>query len=367
MSNLQIGLLILGVFILAALLIHGSWTSRKSVPRQAEPLLTQQELEALGVDASDPQFLKHAPSTGFADELMLAQADYSSAAGAAASVGSSAKVARAPLMDPLIDVLTLIELESPVYGEAAIQTLPSSRRVGTKIFQVEGLNADSGEWEPLSYSVRYSAFQTGVQLANRGGALNEIEFSEFVMKTQAFADHFNASPEFPDMLEVISRARELDQFATEHDAQLSFTIQAQESAWSPGYIHQHAAQLGFVAGSVAGRLVIASDVIGNPPILSLIYDSRAALADDPKLAAITHISLLLDVTHVASQLKPFPLMCSVAQQLAADMDGLITDDNGQPLTQESMNIIERDLGYLYSALEHRDLAAGSLQARRLFS
>ena len=55
MSNLQIGLAVLGAIILAALLIHGSWTSRKSVPRQAEPLLSQQELDALGIDASDPQ------------------------------------------------------------------------------------------------------------------------------------------------------------------------------------------------------------------------------------------------------------------------------------------------------------------------
>jgi FtsZ-interacting cell division protein ZipA len=60
-------------------------------------------------------------------------------------------------------------------------------------------------------------------------------------------------------------------------------------------------------------------------------------------------------------------MCQVAQKLAGDMDGLITDDNGQQLTQNSMQIIERDLGHLYTALEQRDLAAGSAQARRLFS
>ena len=44
---------------------------------------------------------------------------------------------------------------------------------------------------------RYSAFQAGVQLANRTGALNEIEYSEFVMKAQAFADAINGAPEFP--------------------------------------------------------------------------------------------------------------------------------------------------------------------------
>ncbi len=369
MSNLQIGLAVLGAIILAALLIHGSWTSRKSVPRQAEPLLSQQELDALGVDASDPKFLADPKSPTFSDELLAAQNAYGTLGSEPNVNGAIAgfKVSKQWMMDPLIDVITQIDIDAPVSGDAALQAFPTSRRIGTKIFSVEGLNAETGEWEPMQAGQRYSAFQSGIQLANRGGALNEIEFSEFVIKTQSFADHFNATPEFPDMLEVIGRARELDQFATDHDAQLSFTIKALESAWSPGYVHQHAAQLGFVAGSIAGRLVVASEVIGNPPVLSLIYDSRAALADDPKLAAINEISLLLDVTHVPSQLSPFPLMCQVAQKLASDMDGLITDDNGQPLTQNSMQIIERDLGHLYTALEQRDLAAGSVQARRLFS
>ncbi len=46
-----------------------------------------------------------------------------------------------------------------------------------------------------------------MQLANRMGALNEIEFSEFVMKAQGFADAINAAPDFPDMLQEVARAR----------------------------------------------------------------------------------------------------------------------------------------------------------------
>jgi hypothetical protein len=49
------------------------------------------------------------------------------------------------------------------------------------------------------------------------------------------------------------------------------------------------------------------------------------------------------------------------------MDGQITDDNGQVLSQAAIQIIDNDLKNLYQALAARDLAAGSLQARRLFS
>lgn len=371
MSNLQIGLAISGLIVLIGLLIHGSWTSRKSVPRQAEPILTSQELDALnehsssGIGSIDPAN----GSLSFNDEFLAAQSNYGTLGGDAShqSAISGTKSSRPLMLDALIDILILIELEAPVSGEAALQAMPHSRRVGTKIFAVEGLNAETGEWEQLHNGRRYSAFQSGVQLANRNGALNEIEFSEFVMKTQSFADHFNATPEFPDMLEVISRARELDHFATQHDAQLSFTLKTQDSAWSPGYVHQHAAHVGFIAGSVAGRMVIPSDTPGNPHLLSLIYDSRAALADDISSAAINELSITLDVTHVPRSQAPFALMCQIAQQLAKEMDGLITDDNGQPLNESSMQIIHRDLEQLYTALEQRDLAAGSPQARRLFT
>jgi hypothetical protein len=49
------------------------------------------------------------------------------------------------------------------------------------------------------------------------------------------------------------------------------------------------------------------------------------------------------------------------------MDGMVTDDNGQVLSEQAIQIIDRDLRQLYNELAARDLAAGSLQARRLFS
>ena len=56
-----------------------------------------------------------------------------------------------------------------------------------------------------------------------------------------------------------------------------------------------------------------------------------------------------------------------AAALAAAMDGVVTDDAGQPLSTDTMDGIGADLESLYDALDSRDLAAGSPQARRLFS
>jgi hypothetical protein len=270
-------------------------------------------------------------------------------------------------LDALIDVLAAIDVDQPVSGDAALAALPTTRRVGTKLFSVEGFVHASGQWEALVPGRRYSAFQAGVQLANRVGALNNIEFSEFVVKTQAFADAVGGSVSFSDMLEEVARARELDQFASVHDAQLSFTLCARSAAWSPGYIHQHAARLGFVPGVIPGRMVLPAAVQGLPAVLSLTFDTHAAMAEDPDLSAIRSFALSLDVPQIAREEQPYARLREGAVALAGQMDGLVTDGEGQVLSEATLDQIGLDLQQLYDALDARELSAGSPQARRLFS
>lgn len=350
MSNLQLWLAILGGLVLVVVVAHSTWTSRQSQPKQAEPLVSQEELDALVSTPIEEMPDGQVPLNGFngmGHELP--------------AVDSRSQ------LDALIDVIATMELDSPVSGEAALAAIPPIRRVGNKLFLVEGLNADTGEWEALQTQRYYSAFQAGMQVANRQGPLNDIEFSEFVVKTQVFAEVFSATPEFPDMHEVVAQARELDQFASAHDAQLSFTLQSRKSAWSPGYVQQQAARMGFVPGVIPGRMVVPASTPGMPPVLVLTFDARAAMAEDPNQAALRSISLSLDVPQVAQSEQAFSRLCEVAQNLALAMDGLVTDDNGQALSDSSIQMIDHDLKSLYEALAARDLAAGSLQARRLFS
>ena len=345
MSSLQLSLAGIGALTLVAVVVYNYWTSRKNEPRQADP-----QIEPV---ASTPDTL---PEASAQTEPILTD-DFS----------SLPQPERKPQLDALIDVIATIEVDHPVSGDAALAALPVTRRVGTKPFHVEGCSDLSGEWEALVAGRRYSAFQAGVQLANRVGALNNIEFSEFVVKTQAFADAVGGAANFSDMLEEVARARELDQFASAHDAQLSFTLCARASAWSPGYIQQHAARLGFVAGVIPGRMVLPAAVAGLPPILSLTFDTQAAMADDPALSAIRECSLSLDVPQIAREDQPFGRLREVARLLAEHMDGVVTDGNGQMLGEDVLDQIANDLHQLYDALDARELSAGTPQARRLFS
>ena len=357
MSSLQLSLAAIGALTVGAVVVFNYWTSRKNAPRQADP--HREPLREPSSQAIEPVLDADPALPGHSDEprepvlqdtfTHLSQPD------------------RKPQLDALIDVMAPIEVDQPVSGDAALAALPTTRRVGTKLFSVEGLEQDSGQWEALTAGRRYNAFQAGVQLANRVGALNNIEFSEFVVKTQAFADAVGGSASFSDMLEEVARARELDQFASVHDAQLSFTLCARSAAWSPGYIQQHAARLGFVPGVIPGRMVLPAVVQGLPAVLSLTFDTQAAMAEDPDLSAIRSFVLSLDVPQTAREEQPYARMREAAVALAAQMDGVVTDGEGQVLSEATLDQIGVDLQQLYDALDARELSAGSSQARRLFS
>lgn len=343
MSNLFIVLSIVAGLVLAALVAYNAWTLRRNAPRKAVPDFSEESSKPVEptLDEETTQPAIHLP--GVPKRLAL---------------------------DSLIDVIAPLELESDdevVSGEAALLAMPSTRRVGTKQFAVEGCNILTGEWESPTPGQRYSSFQAGVQMANRTGALNEIEFSEFVVKTTAFADAIGATPAFPEMLDEVARAKELDAFASSQDAQLNFSIRARNAAWSPGYILQTAARFGFIPGVLPGRLVLPASTEGAPAVLVLSFDSQAALAEDPEQTAVRELALNLDVAQVERSERAYVRMREIAAALAKIMEGIITDDNAQVLVPDAMDAIGAELEKLYDTLASRDFAAGSPLARRLFS
>lgn len=382
MSTLQLSLAIIGGLLLACIVAYNTWMSRRNAPKRALPQEADRQLEpAL---RQDPGF--DAAVAGAADGPAPAEALAPGAAPAAGSgmadpLGAHAvdlndafqmpvpsfMVERRPGLDPLIDVIAPLQPEQTVSGDAALAALPPTRRAGSKPFAIEGLNEATQQWETPQPGQRYQAFQAGVQLANRMGALNEIEFSEFVVKAQAFADAINAAPDFPDMLQEVARARELDLFASEHDAQLAFMLRARQAAWSPGYVQQNASRMGFAPGAMPGRLVLPASLPGLPPMLTLGYDTAAALADDPELSAIREVTLSLDVAQVHRSEQPFARLREVASALCEAMDGVLCDQHGQPLPSMAIDPIAADLELLYDKLDSRELSAGSVLARRLFS
>lgn len=355
--NLTTALALLGGAVLLALALHGLWKMRRAAARKPNvPLGASERFE--------PTFLPDEEGGG---KRPADAGDTLPEPPPLSSFASRPSPWRGVRLDPLIDAIVPIALQAPVSGDGVIAHLPPSRRAGTKPFHVEGLDAASGTWEPLAPGRRYTELQAGVQLANRSGALNEIEYSEFVHKVEALAEAVDGRADAPDMLEVAARARELDALASPLDATLTITLRANAVAWSVGYVQQVAARQGFVPGATAGRFVVPGPEEGAPPLLVLSVPAQAALADDPAASAVRECTLALDVPQSPESAEPFPAFHRAATALADELDATPTDDQGQPVTLHAYDAIGRELQRLYRELEKLDLAAGTPAARRLFS
>ncbi|KFG96650.1 cell division protein FtsZ [Burkholderia paludis] len=268
------------------------------------------------------------------------------------------------IVDRRIDCIVPIRLAGPLPGDKILPAAQRLRRAGSKPVHIEG-KPEGGQWELLQNGVRYEELRAAAQLANRSGALNELEFSEFVTGVHQFADAIDGAPEFPDMMETVAMARELDAFAAQCDAQLSINVMSDGAPWSANYVQAVASQDGLLL-SRDGTRFVKLDAKQNP-VFMLQFGDTNFLRDDLTYKGGNMITLVLDVPVAEEDILPFRLMCDYAKSLSERIGARVVDDSRRPLPESTLLAIEQQLMKLYAKLEEAGIPAGSPVTRRLFS
>jgi hypothetical protein len=270
-----------------------------------------------------------------------------------------------PVIDERIDCIVELPLANVMAAERLIPLTVRMRRAGSKPVNVEGRADEHSPWELIRTGGRYHQLRMAVQLANRAGALNEVEFSEFSNLVQALADAVDALPELPDMMETVARGRELDSFAAQCDAQLSVNVLSDGAPWSANYVQAVATQDGLLL-SRDGMRFVKLDSRQNP-VFMLQFGDTNFLRDDLTYKGGDLITMLLDVPVADEDLLPFRLMCDYARSIGQRIGGRVVDDQRRPLSDAALQNVDKQLLKLYERLEARGLPAGSPVTRRLFS
>lgn len=283
-------------------------------------------------------------------------------------------------IDLRIDAVVQLDLPSSVSAERLMLLAQRQRRVGNKPILLEArhrreneapaekqqaLPTDKGDWYSPEAGERYEQVRVAVQLANRSGALNELEFSEFVSGVRALAKTLDAMCKLPTMQHTIAHARELDAFATKCDMQLCINVRSDGAPWSAHYVQQTATQDGLVLSRDGSRF-LKLDAQGKP-IFMLCCGQTNFLRDDLTYSGTSMITLLLDVPIAEEEQQPFRIMQEYARSLSKHIGGHIVDDQRQSLSDAALSSIEKGLMVLYGVLEEAGLPAGAPVTRRLFS
>lgn len=369
MTDLQASLIVIGIIIIVAVVIYNKWQENKErkavekafssspddvlmhsdpAARDAERSSENARREPIFESGSEPEpaSVSIDPASNVAEAALAEENDF---------VAGGMALREIPV-DDLIDCIIALLPEAPLRGEKVLPLIQGLRHIGGKPLHYFGERED-GNWEPVAYGGVYATVVASVQVANRAGVLNELEYSELIARLRQIADELGAELEVPDMADVTARARALHEFIAEYDAKLSINLLAQQAPWAMDTLMIALERHGFDLRP-DGRLVMPD---GDNGILFSLSTNVTMAAD-----STSRLTLLLDVPCVAPSRDGFGAMVACARSLAARLDGVVVDDAGQALSESALAEIAAQITAFYDSMEQAEIPAGSPRAMRLF-
>jgi hypothetical protein len=349
MSDLQIGLIVLGVTLILMVLVFNWWQDHRMHRRMRARFPTHEQDPLLGDTAVRQE----------ADSAACREAE----AGATMPASHATTLAEAETgeeVDPVCEVVIEVVFAQPVLGAALLSMIQSMRQVGDKSIRFFGQTDQQCYHAGLQPNAQYTALQIAVLLANRSGPLTAIEWSQVWLWAQGLAERFDAVVDGPDQQVVLGRATLLDETCAVLDTQVGLSVLLNDAKRGADVLAV-AHELGFILEGP--RLAWKSE--GNFTAFTLSRGDGQGFGS-AELQAVERLDLLLDVPCSPPHERPFSRMVEIGSQLAQRLRAELVDDQGKTLAGTSIAVIDRHLQALFDKLEQAGLRAGSERARRVF-
>jgi len=394
MSDLQIGLLVIGAVIVVAVLLF-NWIQERRFRKQAdaafqapvddalmqpdatprdmhkrvEPALREPVLDVGGLDevaeAGEPRLrIDAAPSPA-----PLAAAPDLRAPSHLSPPPASPRPAAPPVAAPydeLIEYRVRIGSDG-VRADVFADAFSRARALG-KAVRWMGLPVGAAEWEEIQpwREVNYQQVVVAMQLADRNGAVQEEQLSALCDMLQSTAQTHHLRIACGDVAEAIERAQAIDRFCVDVDVLIGLNVVARgEGAVNLTRIVHEAESSGMALG-VDGVFQLL-DSRGEPLYALCNHDAEPFSATLIEGQTSQGVTLQFDVPRVPDGLKVFDGMVAFGRKLASEVGGILVDDNLRPLTDTGIEKIRTQLSQIYERMEARGVPSGSRRALRLFS
>ncbi len=375
MSDLQIGLTMLGVLMVAAVVAFNWWQERQFRQRGEEAfpgrhddvLLNHPAMRGAPAAASPPQ--QHSLDEPRIEPSMEPRVEprFEPATEAAAPASASApKFRMGDLPQAEIDYIAEIRAAEFIAVEKLVrmqQSLPGlSRRI---LFG--GLNYRTQSWEALARDdARYTSVRVALQLVDRSGPVNDQQLREFGDAARSTASEMAAIAELPDFVPALEQAAALDKFCADVDVLVGISVIA-----NTGQVF-HGTKIRALAEAAGLRLQSSGvfhyhDEQGGALFSLDNQESEPFLIDRIRTLTTPGITFLLDVPRVANGLRVFDRIVAMSRSFADSLDGTLADDNRVLLNDSGLDRIRAQLRSIYTAMEQRGVEAGGPLALRLFS
>ncbi|HLV29259.1 MAG TPA: cell division protein ZipA C-terminal FtsZ-binding domain-containing protein [Burkholderiaceae bacterium] len=347
MSDLQIGLILLGVVLILLVLLFNWWQDRRVRRQMQEQFPEREDDPLLGPAPPPPAAVRREPGLG-PITANAGDSDPSEDADDPAEV------------DPATEVVIDISFAQPVPSEQLHAATHAVRRVGTKPVRMFAEREGGGHRARLRAGEEYASMQLAVLLANRSGPLTEIEWSELWTIAQGIAERFDGSLEGPEQHEVVERAVRLDSLCASLDAMVGLALQL-PGALSVNEVGRALEDVGFLRH---GKQLAWMSEQGIPRFMAL-FNGR--LPGEVQSAGVDRVEFVLDLPNSPADDQAFSRMASVGRHLAATLNAKLLDDQGRTVAEGVDQAIDQQLHERYQQLAESGFTAGEPRTARLFS
>jgi len=360
MSDLQIGLIAIGIVVIVAVIAFNRWQERQ-LRRRVEDTFASMNPEPL--QAADGAGERIEPSL----ERSQAQPPVSAADRAEQSSAAAPDTGAAADAASLIDYVCVLASSTQIPHERLTAFIHSATAVGKRV-RLEAWLSEAGLWVelPLAQARPVTHVRARLQLADRAGPVNRVQLSTMRDLVRQFAQQVDARCDCPEIDAAAQAAVELDQFCATVDVSISCHIVPRSEAGLPGTKVRGLLESSGYGLEPDGKFRLYAD---DGTVLLSAADARGEAFSPERLRteSIAGLTLSMDVPRAPAAGRLFDRMLETARHLAQSLDAIVVDDNRRPLTDAGLGVIRQHVRAVQAAMDARGIAAGSATAARLFS
>jgi hypothetical protein len=403
MSDLQLGLIVFGILVVAGVYAFNRYQELQ-LRRRVESRFAQPPEDVLMRDTTptaartdderiEPSFGAPPDRTGAAGSPAELPAEPSAGAVAAPAAGpvhtperpaaaAATEPAHASASEPAaatpsapdtsrleasIDYVCSIEAPEPIDAGMLERFAKAANALGKPV-AVHGWCSPAGDWVelPAGSGTPVTRVQAALQLADRAGAVNRVQLSSLRDLALQLAERSGGACRCADIDQAAKLAADIDRFCSQVDVSIGCNVVPRSGAALPGTKVRGLLESAGFALEPSGRFVLRAED-GRVLLCADDIEGAAFTVERLRSGPVAGLSLTLDVPRVSAGGRLFERMIELARHLAHALDAVVVDDNRAELTDAGLKVIRAQLKSVHAAMEAQGIPAGGPLAARLFS
>lgn len=259
-----------------------------------------------------------------------------------------------PDIDQMTEVVVRLASKNPFSTK---QALLASQPIRSQDFgtpcRIQVKNQFTKLWGPIQRGCTYTDMIVTLQLATRERALDELSAGNFVAAVNAAVTTLDADADVVDVPSVVAQAKSVKALIDRYGIRLSVGVKGASRVTEQTAL-QLAGQCGF---EVNGSRIEKRDADCSAPWLRMLPNPA-----DPNMVVLELMPALC-----APAQNPLGALFGSANDIAARLNGDITDSSGVPLGPGEVVEITRQMKCFYAAMARQELDAGTRRVKRLFA